>query len=150
MLCLPFQCVVIQYDLRLADGISRNGGRLEVQINNVWGTVCDNLWDRIDADVTCRQLGYSGAFIAAAVSEPGNGLPILLDNINCIGNESYIWDCANNGIAMHNCDHSDDVFLVCLPEGDEFIICNCFCAYWSVSECIMIMYSYYSILKNLG
>ena len=45
--------------IRLAGGTLPNEGRVEVCHNNAWGTVCDNGWDVVDANVACRQLGYS-------------------------------------------------------------------------------------------
>ena len=46
--------------LRLAGGNIANEGRVEICIDNLWGTVCDNSWGSTDASVVCRQLGYSG------------------------------------------------------------------------------------------
>ena len=45
--------------LRLAGSNIANEGRVEICMNNEWGTVCDNSWGTNDAIVVCRQLGYS-------------------------------------------------------------------------------------------
>ena len=34
-------------------------GRVEICNNNVWGTVCDDVWEDVDAQVACRQLGLT-------------------------------------------------------------------------------------------
>ena len=36
-------------------------GRLEVYINDHWGTVCDNGFTNTSANVVCQQLGFSAA-----------------------------------------------------------------------------------------
>lgn len=44
--------------VRLEGETSQNQGRVEVCIDGVWGTVCDDGWSSSDAQVVCRQLGY--------------------------------------------------------------------------------------------
>jgi len=49
--------ICTQGDIRLQGGTSTQG-RVEICNNNVWGTVCDDFWGNVDAQVACRQLGF--------------------------------------------------------------------------------------------
>ena len=44
--------------IRLAGGNIANEGRVEVCLNNMWGTVCDDFWGSADTAIVCQQLGY--------------------------------------------------------------------------------------------
>ena len=39
-------------------GATPSEGRVEICLDNYWGTLCNNGWDIRDAMVVCRQLGF--------------------------------------------------------------------------------------------
>ena len=45
-------------DIHLVGGTEDYEGRLEICINQVWGTICSRNWDNTETKVTCRQLGF--------------------------------------------------------------------------------------------
>lgn len=47
-------------EVRLVNGNSPREGRVEICLDNKWGTVCDDSWDDNSATVVCKQLGYEG------------------------------------------------------------------------------------------
>ena len=44
--------------LRLVEGNIANEGRVEICLSNEWGTICDDAFGSVDAQVVCRKLGY--------------------------------------------------------------------------------------------
>ncbi|EMP24420.1 T-cell differentiation antigen CD6 [Chelonia mydas] len=98
--------------VRLVGGGSCCEGRVEVEADGVWGTVCDDAWDLDDAGVVCQQLRCGWAIQAPVASffRKGTG-PIHLDEVSCAGNESYLWDCPAE--RSHDCGHKEDAGVVC-------------------------------------
>ncbi|KAG9281709.1 scavenger receptor cysteine-rich domain-containing group B protein [Astyanax mexicanus] len=100
--------------VRLVNGRSRCEGRVEVLHNGTWGTVCDDDWDMVDANVVCRQLDCGLAMAVGSSSRYGQGSgSILLDNVDCKGGEIDLSQCGNQGWGIHNCYHYEDVAVIC-------------------------------------
>ena len=96
-------------------GSSYNEGRVEVNYNGEWGTVCEYGWSSIDAGVVCRQLGFGsyGRSYRSYYFGQGSG-PIWLDNVACIGNESTLASCGHLGFNVtRSCYHYEDVGIRC-------------------------------------
>ncbi|XP_071492287.1 neurotrypsin-like [Diadema antillarum] len=110
-----YQTTTAPSSIRLVGGSSLYEGRVEVYYGGAWGTVCDDSWNDNDAQVVCRQLGYSATNAEAfrgATYGAGSG-PILLDNVGCYGWESNIASCSHNGWYNHNCEHYEDAGVRC-------------------------------------
>uniref|UniRef100_A0A670HU34 Neurotrypsin n=1 Tax=Podarcis muralis TaxID=64176 RepID=A0A670HU34_PODMU len=102
--------------LRLVGGKKSFEGRVEVYHGGLWGTICDDQWDDKDAEVICRQLGFSGSPKAVSWAQFGQGLgPILLDEVECSGNELSLDQCKKSSWEEHNCDHIEDAGVICDP-----------------------------------
>lgn len=46
-----------------------------------------------------------------------SNVPILLDDVICIGNEERLLDCDASDIGVHDCTHRGDAGVVCVLEG---------------------------------
>uniref|UniRef100_A0A8C6WR36 SRCR domain-containing protein n=1 Tax=Neogobius melanostomus TaxID=47308 RepID=A0A8C6WR36_9GOBI len=101
----------VEGEVRLANGGNSScSGRVEIFHRGQWGTVCDDDWDVLDAQVVCRQLGCAALQNAAFGQGTGR---IWLDNVRCFGFEPSITDCGHNGFGNHNCVHAEDAGIIC-------------------------------------
>lgn len=130
--------------LRFADRVddttmNTTTGRIEICLNNAWGTICRNEFGIPDAQVACNQIAgyqsegnlhyhsqaltfmsliffYKGVDIITMpqMSTVAEG-PIFLDRLRCDGTESSLLDCrlGLRGIGLTTCDHSADVWIKC-------------------------------------
>ena len=81
--------------------------------NDTWGTVCNDFFGSTDGEVVCRQLNYVRVKnVATGTFGSGDG-PIWLDNVSCSGSESSIQECRNRGFGVHNCEHTEDIGIIC-------------------------------------
>ena len=115
--CITLVCT--QGAIRLQGGTASRG-RVEICNNNVWGTVCDDLWGTADAQVACRQLGFTstGAQALTLSAVPDGAGQIWLDNVQCRGTETRLIDCPANALGSHNCAHFEDAGVNC-PTGTQ-------------------------------
>ncbi len=112
--------------MRLVGGTSNLDGRVEICLNNEWGTVCDQMWDVTDANVVCRQLGLASTCVlneymtlpgAQALSQAtfGQGTGrIWLDNVQCTRKEKTLMNCTARTSRKKSCTHVDDASVRCL------------------------------------
>ena len=101
-------------DLRLVGGSTYKEGRVEIYYNSSWGTVCDDSWDNLDAQVVCRQLGfgYYGTILTGSSVTDGTG-QIWLDDVGCAGYETHILNCTRKSVGSHDCGHHEDAGVRC-------------------------------------
>lgn len=95
------------------EGGSINEGRVEVMVENMWGTICDEGFTDDSASVVCRMLGFqSGVAVFGGTFGEGTGF-VFMKDVTCTGNERDIFSCPHDGISCHPCKHSRDVGVKC-------------------------------------
>ena len=105
--------------IRLIGGINKLEGRVEIQYQGIWGTICDDGWDDTDATVVCKELGFlNGTATQWAEYRSYNYDPVWLHQVNCMGNESKLSHCMHRGAGnIGNCSHAQDVGVKCNRHG---------------------------------
>ena len=160
-MCTSFTAPCTSGQLRLAGGNSTNEGRVEICMNNVWGTVCDDSWGNADATVACRQLGYSTQgqckgpcfktvwvtikqpwptdAVAFSSSHFGTGTgPIHLDDVDCSGSENNLTECLHSSNVNCTNGHSEDAGVRC----QGILLYAAICIHFALSKALCVGFSY--------
>lgn len=109
--------------LRILGGQNELEGRLEIYLNNKWGTICDYGWTIIDAALACHQMGLAlnpsnWRLLRSEVPNANNGDDILLSNVRCTEYDIDIRNCRAERRSQHEFEHS------CTHENDVGIRCS--------------------------
>ena len=116
----------------LTESTNSSFGRVEVCVNSTWGTVCSDYWENTDANVVCRQLGFSdfgkmifmisiiNSFFLYIGAITGQGeftesmWPFHFVDVNCSGGEMSLFECPHNNLVdSYSCHSSNDASVRC-------------------------------------
>ncbi len=73
--------------------------------------MCNDRLSEEAVKVVCHEFGFGAGELTTGFGA-GTGL-IWLENVDCDGDEGSLSECANNGYGEHNCNHEEDVGIVC-------------------------------------
>ena len=118
---INYYCIHIlrtgQPDIRLVNGTDQCTGRVEVQNDGQWGTVCDDSWDIRDAQVVCRAMDCGTPLFVKPGAYFGQGKGnVWLDDLECFGNETSLMQCKHTDFGESNCNHMEDAGVQCSSE----------------------------------
>ena len=110
--------------LRVLGGEDGCSGRVELWHAGSWGTVCDDSWDLVDAEVVCRQLGCGQALAALGEASFGPGVgPVWLDEVECLGSEVTLEACQAEPWGHGDCTHKEDAGVRCAGVSTTTALC---------------------------
>ncbi|XP_037072320.1 LOW QUALITY PROTEIN: protein bark beetle-like [Pollicipes pollicipes] len=106
--------------VRLVGGRTEREGRLQVLLNNEWGTVCDHGWSVLNAALVCRQLGWvlnplDWRLERAQVPLEGLDSRVLMSSVRCSVTDTDVTRCQHESAdeLERTCPHEADVALRC-------------------------------------
>ncbi|CRK93633.1 CLUMA_CG007163, isoform A [Clunio marinus] len=106
--------------IRLVGGKEAHEGNVEIFHKGKWGNICDDEWDKYEAEVVCKQLNYhlggkathSGLFGKARRK-------FWMDNLYCTGQEKQLSQCRFDGWGQSDCEQSEAAGVVCNVEKEK-------------------------------
>lgn len=107
----------LTFPVRLEDGKDTLEGRVEVEIDGEWGTICNKGWTEQNSVIVCNQMGliYNPRFGQAERKQKTTSLNVVMNWVACDAEDVDITKCkaqlqTDDPIS---CTHEDDVYLRC-------------------------------------
>ena len=96
-------------------------GLVQVYHEKTWGWICSEKWNKQNADVLCRELGYTNA--SSSYSSSANMVgEVWMNNVQCQGTERSLLFCAHDGWKSHSCTNGRVAGVFCVvPEGKRIL-----------------------------
>ncbi|XP_047242486.1 scavenger receptor cysteine-rich type 1 protein M130-like [Girardinichthys multiradiatus] len=109
-----FTKITCSGSVRLVHGSNHCSGRLEVKLNELWSSVCDEGFNQQDAEVVCREIGCGPASVIKRIHYGKVDAPIWKKEVHCSGNESSLLNCERSWLRKSTCpSDSKAVELTC-------------------------------------
>ncbi|XP_072530726.1 T-cell differentiation antigen CD6-like [Salminus brasiliensis] len=101
--------------LRLTGGQDRCSGRVEIHRNGLWGTVCDDSWDKQEAFLACAMLDCGVAKTFTGFEKPFTHKSETRWYYMCPKNPAVLWDCTeiDTSTKPHFCTDSKAAGVIC-------------------------------------
>ena len=103
-------------------------GRVEIKRGGFWHAVCGIGWEKHDADVVCRQLGFPEAALEVTQREFAFEAALAwLTSIRCQGNETSLDQCVRADWKLEpECEYKQVAGAVCkmdnVTSGNAFVV----------------------------
>ncbi|XP_060557238.1 scavenger receptor cysteine-rich type 1 protein M130-like [Ruditapes philippinarum] len=95
-------------DLKIVNRYGHHEGRVEIQVDGIWGTICSNNFTMAEANVICQMIGLEASHI---YTDTGGDGPVFISNLQCHGNESHINNCSYN--VNNDCLYTQSAGVYC-------------------------------------
>lgn len=110
------------FRLDLVDGRNSIEGRLRVEINGKFGTVCNKGWTIQNSKIVCQQMGLIldpnfYLYSKKLYQDHRQNDAILMSEVQCDSLDTNLFECRHTSLSDHTCTHEDDVWIKCLRPG---------------------------------
>uniref|UniRef100_F6VC89 SRCR domain-containing protein n=1 Tax=Ornithorhynchus anatinus TaxID=9258 RepID=F6VC89_ORNAN len=110
--------VVCSRYTELENGSSHCEGRVTLQMDGTWGSLCAARWDLADANVLCHQLDCGVAVSAPGGAEFGSGNGLMWKEMfHCSGSETSLRDCPVTVLGASPCSDGNVATVICSGKG---------------------------------